>query len=208
MSDYMLFVEFLPFIKSIFGKLASMLMTEDSTTTNDKYVCRILSCFAFSLISFLVSQYRNANRNGYLSKQVHPDWRLFLSFCFFLRFCTSSHWLSTSSDIWFLFLIELNMKFKFKIRTTLATTKIADSIAMAMSATVPESVSGCGDDCSVFDWLFPVTLISTGNWMTTWLKRRHRHRYRSNDGERKKGQKTEEKKTRLIYILFKLLFHK
>lgn len=46
--------------------------------------------------------------------------------------------------------------------TTLAMINIVVSIAMAIRATVPESLSaGCGDDCCVFDWLFPTTLTST-----------------------------------------------
>lgn len=67
--------------------------------------------------------------------------------------------------------------------TTLAMINIVVRMAMAIRATVPESFSaGCGDDCSVFDWLFPNTLTSTEN---------------------ERGEKINN---RLIYFLFKIVF--
>lgn len=66
--------------------------------------------------------------------------------------------------------------------TTLAMINIVVSIAMAIRATVPESLSaGCGDDCCVFDWLFPATLTST-------------------------VMEKKKEKNRLIYFLFRFLW--
>lgn len=63
--------------------------------------------------------------------------------------------------------LRMNSPFYFIIRTTLAMINIAESMAIAIRATVPESLSdGCDGDCSVFDWLFPATFTSTENEQT------------------------------------------